>query len=75
MIVLENGHYHQVRISPHPQEHHWSLEAVDSMLPANDQPREPLTGIVSGAAGTWHPGHALYCLWRWAQRRWSQAKH
>ena len=25
---------------------------------------------MSGAAGTWHPGHALYCLWRRAQRRW-----
>ena len=33
MIVLDSGHYYQVRISPHPQEHHWSLEAVDSMLP------------------------------------------
>ena len=33
------------------------------------QPPHLLTAIVSGAAGTWHPGHALYCLWRWAQRR------
>ena len=33
MIVLESGHYYQVRIIPHPQECHWSLEAVDSMLP------------------------------------------
>ena len=35
MIVLESGHYYQVRITRHPQERHWSLEAVDSMLPAN----------------------------------------
>ena len=35
MIVLESGHYAQVRITPHPHERHWSLEAVDSMLPAN----------------------------------------
>ena len=84
MIVLESGHYYQVRITPHPQESHWSLEGVDSMLPANTalshnpsplpngQPPDPLTAIVSGAAGTWHPGHALYCLWRWARRGWPQ---
>ena len=82
MIVLENGHYYQVRIIPHPQESHWNLEAVDSMLRATTdlpdsptpllpgQPPDPLTAIVSGTAGTWHPGHALYCLWRWAQRGW-----
>ena len=40
-----------------------------SPLP-NDQPPDPLTAIVSGAAGTWHPGHDLYCLWRWPQHRW-----
>ena len=80
MIVLESGHYYQVRITSNPQESHWSLEAVNSMLPANtalpysptplpdDQPRDPLTAIVSGAAGTWPPGHALYCLKRWARR-------
>ena len=34
MMVFENGHYYQVRIIPHPQKSHWSLEAVDSMLPA-----------------------------------------
>ena len=68
MIVLESGHYYQVRITPQPQEHRWSLEAVDSMLLANaalldspnplpnDQPPDPLTAIVSRAAGTWHPG-------------------
>ena len=82
MIVLENGHYYQVRIIPHPQEIHWSLEAIDSMLPATTalpdsstrllpgKPPDPLTAIVSRTAGTWHPGHALYCLWRRAQRRW-----
>ena len=86
MIVLENGHYYQVRVIPHPQESHWSLEAVDSMLPATTalpdsptpllpgQPPDPLTAIVSGTAGTWHPGHALYCLWRWTQRRWPHTR-
>ena len=86
MILLENGLYYQVRITPHPQERHCSLEAVDSMLPAsaalpdsptllpNDQPPDPLTAIVSGAAGSWHQGNALYCLWRWAQRRWSHSR-
>ena len=33
------------------------------------QPPEPLTAIVSATVGIWHPGHALYCLWRWARRR------
>ena len=82
MIVLENGHYYQVRIIPHPQDNHWSLEAVDCMLRATtglpdnptpllpNQPPDPLTAIVSGAAGTWQPDHAPYCLWRWARRRW-----
>ena len=66
MIVLENGYYYQVRIILHRQESHWSLEAVDSMLPAttalrdsptpllSNQPWDPLTAIVSGTAGTWH---------------------
>ena len=70
-ILLENGQYYQVRILPHPQESHCSLEVVDSMLPAttalpdrptpllNGQPPDPLTAIVSGTAGTWHPDHAL----------------
>ena len=35
MIVLESGLYYQVQTTPHPQESHWSLEADDSMLPAN----------------------------------------
>ena len=86
MIMLESGHYYQVRITPPLQERHWSLEAVDSMLPANaalpdsptplpnDQAPDSLTAIVSGAAGTWHPGHDLYCLWRWVQRRWSHTR-
>ena len=86
MIVLESGHYYQVRITPHPQERHWCLEAVDSMPKANaalldsptplpnDQPPDPLMAIVLGAAGTWHPGHPLYCLWRWAQRRWPHTR-
>ena len=82
MIVLESGHYYQVRITPHPQDGHWSLEAVDSMVLANTalpdnptpllkgQPPDPIAAILSGAAGTWHPDHAHYCLWRWARRRW-----
>ena len=86
MIVLENGHYYQVRIILHPQESHWSLEAVDSMLPATTdlpdspgplvpgQPPDALTAILSGTASSWHPGHALYCLWRWAQRRWPHTR-
>ena len=86
MIVLENGHYYHVQIIPHPQESHWSLEAVDSMLLATTalpdsptplhegQPPDSLTSIVSGTVGTWPPGHALYCLWRWAQRRWPDTR-
>ena len=66
MIVLENGHYYQVGIIPHAHKSHWSLVAVDSMLPVttglpdsptpllNDQPPDPLTAIVSSTAGTWH---------------------
>ena len=34
MIMSESGHQYQVRISPHPQECHWNLEAIDSMPPA-----------------------------------------
>ena len=86
MIVLESGNYYQVRITLHPQECHWSLEAVDSMLSANaalpdspnplpkDQPPDPPTAIMSGAAGTWHQDHVLYCLWWWAQRRWPHTR-
>ena len=74
MILLESGHYHQLPNSPHPQECRWNLEAVDSLLPARaalpdgpiplpqNQPRNSLTAIVSGEAGTWHPGRTLYCL-------------
>ena len=86
MIVLENDHYYQVWIIPHPWKSHWSLKAVDSMLLATTalpnsptplqagQPPDPLTAIVSGTAGTCHPGHARYCLWRWAQRRWPHTR-
>ena len=85
-IVLKGGHYYQVRITPYLQECHWNLEAVNSMLPASadlpdgptslpqNQPPDPLTAVVSGEAGSWHPGHALYCLWLWAQRRWRHTK-
>ena len=86
MIMFESGHYYQVRITPHPQDSHWSLEAGNSMLPATtalpdsptplpkDQPPDPPTAIVSGTAGTWHPGHALYCLWWLARRRWPHTR-
>ena len=86
MVVFESGHYYQVRINPHLQESHWSLEAVDSMLPAtkalpdsptpllNDQPPDSLTAIVLETIGTWHPGHSLYCPWRWARRRWPHTR-
>ena len=86
MIVLENGHYYQVRSIPHPQRGPLTLEAVDSMLPATtdlpdspnpllpDKPPDPLTAVLSGTAGTWHPGHALYCLWRWARPRWPHTR-
>ena len=71
MVVLESGHYYQVRITPRPLDNHWDLEAADSMLPRYLRlPDDPtpllpgqrpdlLTAIVSGAEGTWHPGHAL----------------
>ena len=86
MIVLECGHYHQVWITRDPQECQWNLEAFDSMHPASaalpdgpnplpqNQPPDPLTAVVSGEAGSWHPGHALYRLWRSVQRRCSHTK-
>ena len=37
-------------------------ESPTPLLP--DQPQDSLTAVVSGTAGTWHPGHALYCFWR-----------
>ena len=47
----------------------------DSPTPLpNDQPPDPLTAIVSGTAGTWHPGSAFYCLWQWARRRWPHTR-
>ena len=76
MVVLENRHYYLVGITPRPLTRRWDLEAVDSMIPRDmnlpvcstplGQPPDPLATIVSGRAGTWHQGHALYCLWRWA---------
>ena len=86
MVVLENGHYYKVRITPRPLESRLDLEVAHSMLPRGmdlpdgptpllmDQLPDPLMAIVSGAAGTWHLGHALYCLWRWAQRRWQHTR-
>ena len=42
MVVLENGNYYQVRITPRPLEHRWDLDAVDSMLPRDmDLPDDP----------------------------------
>ena len=48
MIVLENGHCYQVRITLHPQESHWSLEAVDSMLPATTALPDSPSPLLSG---------------------------
>ena len=74
MGMLENGHCYLAR--------HWDLEAVDSMLGRDillidgctplppEQPPHPLTTKVFGTAGSWHRGHAVYCLRWWAQRRW-----
>ena len=86
MVVLQSGHYYQVRITPRALDNHWDLEAAETMLPRDvglpddptpllpGQPPDLLTAIVSGAACTWHPGHALYRLWRWAQRRWPHTR-
>ena len=48
MIVLENGHYYQVRIIPHPHESHWSPEAIHSMLPASTPLRDSPTPLLDG---------------------------
>ena len=81
MLVLECGHYYQVSITPRPLDNHWDLEATDSMLRRDmglpddptpllpGQPADLLKATVSGAAGTWHRGQALYCRWRRAQQR------
>ena len=81
MVVFESGHYYQVRITRGPQEDHWDFGAAYSMLPRGvdlpdgpdpllpGRPPDPLTAIVSGAAGRWHLGHGLYCLWRSTPRR------
>ena len=86
MVVWEDGHYYQVRVTPRPLARHGDLEAVTSMLSrgmllpdgptplSQDKPRNPLTTIVSGRAGSWTPGHAHYCLWRWAERRWQHTR-
>ena len=86
MVVLENGHYYLVRSTPRPLERRLDLEAVDTMLPRDTdlpdglnpplpgQLPDPLTAIVSGRARTWPLGHALYCLWLSAQRRWQHTK-
>ena len=48
MILLESGHYYHVRITPHPQECHRNLEAVDSMLPARAAlPDGPITWLIT----------------------------
>ena len=68
MVVLNNGHYSQVRITPQPLLRRRELKAVDFMLHRDmvlpespgtllpDQPPDPLTNIVSGRAGSWQPG-------------------
>ena len=39
------------------------MDLPDGTIPLlSGEPADPLTAIISGAAGTWHPGHALYCL-------------
>ena len=46
-------------------------EVTDSptRLPQDVLP-DPLAAIMSGRAGSWHPGHVPYCLWPWAKRPW-----
>ena len=67
MLVLESGDYYQVWITPH-QQYHWNQEAVEPMLPASaalpdapsplpqNQPQDLLKPVVSGDAGSCHPG-------------------
>ena len=86
MVVFKDGQYYQVRITPWLLAPRLDLEAVDSMLlrdPAlpdgpstlyPDQRLDPLTATMSGRAGSWHQGHTLYCLRRWAQRRWPHTR-
>ena len=86
MVVLENGHYYQVRITPRPLARQTDLESVDSMLPRDkpmpdctttlpsDQSPDPLSTILSGRACSWHPGHVHHCLWWWAPRRWQHIR-
>ena len=86
IVVLKDGHYYQVRITPRPLVRCWELEAVYPMLPGNmplpdgptrlspDQPPDTLTTIMSGRDASWHPGNGLYCLWLWAQQRWQHTR-
>ena len=81
VIMLKAGHYYHVRVTARPADGRWDLEGIDSMIivaaPLPDgptlipgQPPDPLTAITSGQAANCQAGHALYCLWQWARRRW-----
>ena len=67
-------------ITPRPLARHWDLLPRETGLPDGPTtlppnfPPDPLTAIVSGRAGSWHLGHALYCLWTWAQQRWPHSR-
>ena len=86
LVVLDVSHDYHLRITARPQERRCDLEAVNSKLPRDaplldgptilrpDQPPDPRTANLSGIAGRWHPGHALYCLPRWAQLRWPHTR-
>ena len=68
MVVLENIHYYQVRITARPLEPRCDLVAVEFMLPRDmdlpegptpllpGTPPDPLTAFLSGRAGNWHAG-------------------
>ena len=44
MVVLENGHYCRLRMTPRPPAQHWHLEALNSMLPRDTAlPDSPTT--------------------------------
>ena len=86
LIMLAAGHYYHVRVTPRPEDGRWDLEAVESMIPVTaplpdapstlnpDQPPDPLAAVTSGQAGSWHSGHAFYCLWQWARRWWPDTR-
>ena len=42
--------------------------------PAQGPAPRPPDGYRAGGGGTWHPSHALYCLWQWVQRRWQHTR-